>query len=236
MSPKGLTIVAAVASSVLWATGAAATTCTGTCLEIGLGATPTSDVVAGPTNGSVTFSSTGVAGFSQVTVTGTGNPPLSLPALLDTTNINVTASGSGTQTLDVWITETGLTSPTGTTVPFLSGLDLNGDSSPGITVTENTYLDLGNGAFATTTQLASQVLNPNGSMVVLQAGNTGSGPYSITAEYIVTLNSGQNADGTIDISVAPLPGALVLFGSVLFGGLGISSLRKRRRGPASVMA
>jgi hypothetical protein len=38
-------------------------------------------------------------------------------------------------------------------------------------------------------------------------------------------------------AVAPLPGAVVLFGSVLFGGLGMSQWRKRRaRGPVSVIA
>jgi hypothetical protein len=37
--------------------------------------------------------------------------------------------------------------------------------------------------------------------------------------------------------VTPLPGAAALFGSVLFGGLGISTWRKRRsRGPASIIA
>ena len=39
---------------------------------------------------------------------------------------------------------------------------------------------------------------------------------------------------TGQFSVTPIPGALVLFGTVLFGGLGVSSLRKRRdRGSAS---
>jgi hypothetical protein len=39
------------------------------------------------------------------------------------------------------------------------------------------------------------------------------------------------------VSATPLPGALILFGSVLFGGLGVSMWRKQNhRGPVSVMA
>ena len=39
------------------------------------------------------------------------------------------------------------------------------------------------------------------------------------------------------IATTPLPGAFVLFGTVLFGGLGVSKWRKQRqRGPISVMA
>ena len=47
--------------------------------------------------------------------------------------------------------------------------------------------------------------------------------------------------GPVDVdmrpSTVPLPGAAMLFGSVLFGGLGVSRWRKRRaRGPVSVIA
>jgi hypothetical protein len=46
--------------------------------------------------------------------------------------------------------------------------------------------------------------------------------------------TGYAANGGIN---TPLPGAMALFGSVLFGGIGISQWRKRRqRGPVSVIA
>jgi len=51
------------------------------------------------------------------------------------------------------------------------------------------------------------------------------------------LGNGNGATGVIDATAAPLPTALVLFGSVLFGGLGLSARQKRRsRGPVSVIA
>jgi hypothetical protein len=57
---------------------------------------------------------------------------------------------------------------------------------------------------------------------------------------IAILQNGLNT-GTVDVSAGPnpvpLPGAFLLFGTVLAGGLGVSGLRKRRqRGPVSVMA
>jgi hypothetical protein len=59
------------------------------------------------------------------------------------------------------------------------------------------------------------------------------------ADIAIAMN-GSNT-GTVDVSVGvnpvPLPGAFLLFGTVLAGGLGVSGLRKRRqRGPVSVIA
>jgi hypothetical protein len=209
-----------IAGSLLCVSAASAATT----VEIGLGSSPTS--LASGSGSTVSYSSTSVTGYSSVSVSGTGNPPLTLPNILDTTNIDVATSGlNAGGLLDVWITEIGLTAPLGT-VGFLSGFDLNSDSSSGISVTEKTFYDPGNGAFATTDLLGNVALSPNGSTSVGTTETGVTGPYSVTAEYIVDLTSGQSADGTIDISTTPIPGTLPLFASGLAGFWAWSRKRK----------
>jgi hypothetical protein len=225
MFTKALAVTGVVVGSLVGASAASAVTltCTSGLVCIGLGSTPTT--VATSSNGSVSYNSTSVTGFSSVQISGTGNPPLSAPNLLDTTDLDVVSSMLGGGTLYVWVTETGITSPTGL-IGFISGFDLNALSTAGISVTENTYLSPTNVAYGTTDQLGSVVLNPNGTTSVTALFSTGS-PYSVSAEYIVTLTGGQSADGTIDISTTPIPGTLPLFASGLFGFWAWSRKRKQ---------
>lgn len=72
-----------------------------------------------------------------------------------------------------------------------------------------------------------------GSFDILAPGVTAS-----TAVTGATFSFGTVAGNDVPgVSSTPLPGAFALFGSVLFGGLGVSRWRKRRaRGPVSVIA
>jgi hypothetical protein len=74
----------------------------------------------------------------------------------------------------------------------------------------------------------------------LQTSNGGTGTAFFAADVLSTSGSTSGNTGVIDatrtVSGVPLPGALMLFGTVLAGGFGVSGWRKRRRGPVSVMA
>ncbi len=204
-------------------------------VELGYSTGSTIIVVGSGTNqiGGVTFDGT-APGFSSISITGTGTPPLPAPSLLDTSTIDVSASPSPTaiDKINIFVTETGLTSPIGA-LNFASGLALNSDSSPGVMVLEQTFLDSSNTAFGTADPLSSAAYTGNTNLqanTFYAAGVTGSGPYSVTAEYTLTMFPGEQADGTIDISAmaTPLPGALPLLASGL-GLLAFTTWKGRRK-------
>jgi hypothetical protein len=66
-------------------------------------------------------------------------------------------------------------------------------------------------------------------------GTTGTGPYSITEEYVITATGATTTSATIDLTATPLPGALSLFGGGL-GVLGLLARRKKRKGVTAVSA
>jgi hypothetical protein len=124
---------------------------------------------------------------------------------------------SGTGTINVFITASGLNSPRGSSVTFTNGFTSN-EVPAGWTVTEQTFLDSANGIFTTTTPLASAIFKSIGSGSQNSIVNTGSGPYSITEEYTIIASGAGLVNDTIDVggvSSAPIPSALPLFGSAL---------------------
>ncbi len=105
----------------------------------------------------------------------------------------------------------------------------------GFTVTELTYYDQGNGAFAETNLLATHVFNgplTNSTFDVTNSTIDLSGPYySLTSKFIIS--AGENLGSVqlgIDIRTAPVPvpAALPLFASGL-GVLGFAGWRKRKK-------
>jgi hypothetical protein len=98
-----------------------------------------------------------------------------------------------------------------------------------------TYLQL----LVTGSNLATALsTGANGSFFsAVEISNTFSATQSTCTTDGGTYNGGTcTVTGVVGDSVAtPLPSAFVLFGSVLFGGLGLSKWRSRR-GPVSVMA
>jgi hypothetical protein len=158
--------------------------------------------------------------FTLNAISGVETP---LPHLLDTNSIDV--SGAKTGTLNVFITETGLTFPTGHQV--LKSSFTENTITGNETITERTFLDPNNGKFTTTIPLGSKVFNTIGTNVQFTPVNL-TGTYSITTEYtIVSLGRGSS-NSTINISAIPEAStwAMLLVG---FGGLGAVLRSSRRR-------
>jgi len=172
-----------------------------------------------------------VSAFGQTFLGGPAQP-----SLLNSQTIDVSAAAPGT--LNIFVTSQNLTSPTGF-LNFLSGFTSNFINGP-LTVTEQTFLDTGNGQFTTTgatvTALGSHTFTGPGleTASALLAHLAGA-PYSVTEVFtIVTTGTGiGNTNDTINLSASavPLPGALPLFA----GGLvGLWALGRRRRKHATV--
>ena len=169
-------------------------------------------------SGSTTASFSGSFGtFSLVNVNGTGTFSLSLPTFGSNT-LQVAGSGG---TLNVFVTDQGITSPTGLT-DFLSAFTAN--LLPlGWTVTESTYIDTSNGLFGGTLLNSSPTGFNSGTSSL-----TTSSLYSATEKFVIAANStlGSTND-TINLTATavPEPGSLVLFGS---GLMSLAGLMRRK--------
>ena len=209
-----------IAGSLLWTATASA-------------ATISLEYADAATGGSFESLTNGVAitsgGFSQVEASATGVPPLTGPNLLATSTIDVFSTGApGSNVLAVLITETGLTGPV---TGFASGFGVNSASQGA--VEELTYL---NG-----TTLLSSVTCTGGVCGATTNYYTGgvSGPYSVTAEYIIALGPGQEFNGSINVSdptiaATPIPGTLSLLATGL-GLLGLTVWSRRKKMARSVL-
>jgi len=174
-------------------------------------------------SGTTTASFSGSFGtFSLVNVSGTGTFSLNLP---DFGSSTFQVSGSG-GTLDVWISDQGITSPTGLTA-FLSAFTAN--LLPiGWTVTEYTYVDNTNAQYGTATLLnSSPTFTTTGSATGTNSAITSS-LYSVTERFVITANATPGTtNDTINLTATavPEPGSLVLFGS---GLMSLAGLMRRK--------
>jgi hypothetical protein len=212
---KLLTALSAVALAAGVATAADAATIT-----IGL-------QQAGFNGGAITNEGSGPISLSYGTfnlnnVSGVTNPSILLPQILNSNAIDANTSGSGT--LNVFVTASGLTAPLGS-IPFQSAFTVN-TLTAGWTVLEQTFISTSNTLF-TGSLLDATSFGAIGTNVLTALGATGAGPYSITAEYTITAAGAGSSNATINVSAVPEPAT---WGMMLLGFAGLAfAFRQSRR-------
>lgn len=169
--------------------------------------------------GNAFFSGT-FGAFAVNNISGTGTPPNPEPNLL-TNSINVTTASAG-HTLNVFITEQGLSSPIGINA-FLSTFTSNAFIGKVASVGETTLLDIGNGLYGGTL-LDSQTFTTIGIATSLDATPNLAAPYSETAEFVVTSAGSGSVNDTINITKAPEPATFAILG---VGLVGLGFIRRR---------
>ncbi len=207
-----------------------ATSAFATSISIGLATTSTGPVTTVATDGG-----SGVVNFSQnsssstyatfngysLSLNATGYPFTMQQGNLMTNAISVSSSSATTGSIYVYITETGLTSPTGQT-PFLSSFTENSFGGAGGSVMETTLYSAMNNAYSGS-QLGTATFTAIGTSTSTATANLGNGTYSVTEKYAITLNPNASANSTINLSPAatPEPSSLALLGTGLLGVAGV---------------
>jgi len=174
-----------------------------------------------------------VGGWNVQSTTGTTNPVLNLPELMDMTNTSVSTNGAAPITL--LLTLTGLTGPLGNQL-FINSI--GGTSTGNVAMSINVWLSQANTAFCASGSCGTDVLSQSFNLTGVGTlfGNktsgtalTGSGPYSLTLAITID-GHGSAADVTFDDNLSiPEPATLSVLGAGLLA-LGTGLRKKLLRG------
>jgi hypothetical protein len=165
--------------------------------------------------GLATYSGT-FGGFTS-SISGSSQPLVTNS--LNGNSLNVSGAAG---TLDVLITASGLTDPTNA---FFSSFTQQVLTS-GASVQELTFLNGING-----TKLSSETFDNIGTAVDTAFVNPGSGPYSISEEYIITFGAGGGQANSSIVVGVPEPSTWAM---IIFGFLGVGLMAYRRRSGVSL--
>ena len=147
-----------------------------------------------------------------------------MPTLL-TQSINIRTSLDSPSTVDVYLTQQGLTSFGGSLLStFTSNTIL------GATAEVTSFYDLANGLWGGT-QLQDNTFSGTGLFTGTNGPLSNPGPWSETVRYHLTFTGGvgSNFNGTANLTAVPEPAT---WGMMLLGFAGIGMAMRRRRRPA----
>lgn len=174
---------------------------------------------AASATGTVTYSNPAFLGWN-VNATAFGSPGAGPEPNLEGFTVNASDISAGVTSLQVYITEAGLSSPTGVNT-FVSGLTSNFILGGIASVTESTYVDTGNGLFSLASLLSSATFTGIGHQSLSATTPSLVSPYSETEFFDIAATGVGTVQDTITISNVPEPGTLTLFGSGLIGLAGL---------------
>ena len=223
MAKKLLTAIAGLAVALVLTSAARANTIDIAFQEAGVNG----GAITTEASGSSSTNFAGAYGKFLVGLTGTGSPALSEPDL-DTTGLLAFNYLGGAATLTIYVTETGLTSPTGHT-SLLSEFNVSAFFPGTTSIKESTEYSLTNALYSGT-QLATDTFTAAGSANFKTAVDITSTKFSET-EVIVVKTTGFGAGAGsrgVELSRVPEPATLSLLGFGL-SGLGVLGLRKKQQ-------